>query len=126
MADYETLHVYYMSGTMMPTMCQILVVTDPINFLKRFKKVIRVLRAWRSIAVARSQFVRLLLRDHAQTAAVWKTVAVNLGVHLHYFQSSEFNLSLQVYVPVLPRGHCKFRDASSNRRQPPPMRDQHL
>ena len=37
-----------------------------------------VLRAWRSIAVTRSQLRRLLLRDHVQTAAVWKTVAVNL------------------------------------------------
>ena len=29
-----------------------------------------VLRTWRSIAVTRSQFLRRLLRDHAQTAAV--------------------------------------------------------
>ena len=33
-----------------------------------------VLRTWRSIGVTRSQFLRRLLRDHAQTAAVWKAI----------------------------------------------------
>ena len=33
-----------------------------------------VLRTWRSIAVTRSQFLRRLLRDLPQTAAVWKAV----------------------------------------------------
>ena len=32
------------------------------------------LRTYRSIAVTRSQFLRRLLRDHAQTAAVWKAI----------------------------------------------------
>ena len=32
----------------------------------------------RAIAVTRSQFLQRLLRDHAQTSSVWKTVAVNL------------------------------------------------
>ena len=44
--------------------------------LKNVKtNLIRVLWAWRSIAVTRSQFLRRLLRDHVPTAAVWKTVA---------------------------------------------------
>ena len=54
---------------------------DPVTQLnrKKFYSIIyAVLRTWRSIAVTRSQFLRRLLRDHAQTAAVWKTVAVNL------------------------------------------------
>ena len=65
---------------MMPTMCQILVVTQrPKYILKTFYSIIyAVLRKWRSIAVTRSQFLRRLLGDHAQTAAVWKTVTVNL------------------------------------------------
>ena len=46
---------------------------------KKFYSIIyAVLGTWRSIAVTRSQFLRRLLRDHAQTAAVWQTVAVNL------------------------------------------------
>ena len=51
---------------------------DPIKFFKRFTNLKAVLRAWRSIAVMRSQFLQLLLRDHTQTAAVWKAVTVNL------------------------------------------------
>ena len=50
---------------------------DPVNQLnlKKFHSIIyAVLRTWRSIAVTRSQFLRRLLRDHVQTAAVWKTV----------------------------------------------------
>ena len=43
---------------------------DPIKFFKRLKNLITVLRAWRSIAVTRSQFLRLLLHDHAQTAVL--------------------------------------------------------
>ena len=50
--------------------------SDPIQFLKTFYSIIyAVLQTWRSIVVTRSQFLRRLLRDHAQTAAVWKTVA---------------------------------------------------
>ena len=37
-----------------------------------------VLRARRTIAVARPLVLRLLLRDHAQAAGVWKTDGVNL------------------------------------------------
>ena len=37
-----------------------------------------VLRGRRSTAVRRSPLLRLLLRVHAPTAGVWKTVAVNL------------------------------------------------
>ena len=55
---------------------------DPVtklNLKKRFYSIIyAVLRTWRSIAVTRSQFLRRSLRDHAHTAAAWKTVAVNL------------------------------------------------
>ena len=50
---------------------------DPVTQLnlKTFYSIIyAVLRTWRSIAATRSQFLRRLLRDHAQTAAVWKTV----------------------------------------------------
>ena len=47
-----------------------------LNLLKKSYIVIiyAVLRTWRSIAVTRSQFLRRLLRDHAQTAAVWKAI----------------------------------------------------
>ena len=54
---------------------------DPVTQLnlKTFYSIIyAVLRTWCSIAVTQSQFLRRLLRDYAQTAAVWKTVAVNL------------------------------------------------
>ena len=43
--------------------------------LKMFYNIIyAVLRTWRSIAVTRLHFLRGLLRDHAQTAAVWKAI----------------------------------------------------
>ena len=45
---------------------------DPITFLKRFNI---VLRARRTIAVTPPLVLRLLLRDHAQAAGVWMTVA---------------------------------------------------
>ena len=51
---------------------------DPVTQfnLKTFYSIIcAVLRTWRSIGVTRSQFLRRLLRDHAQTAAVWKAIA---------------------------------------------------
>ena len=51
---------------------------DPVTQLnlKTFYSIIYALRAWRSIAVTRShsQFLRRLLRDHAQSAAVWKAI----------------------------------------------------
>ena len=78
MADYETLHVCRVPW------CQQSVKfwwwpSDPIKFNKPFHSIIyAVLRTWCSIAVTRSQFLRRLLCDHAQTAAVWKTIAVNL------------------------------------------------
>ena len=47
----------------------------PIKFKKTFYSIIyAVLRTWHSIAVTRSQFLRRLLRDHAQAAAVWKAI----------------------------------------------------
>ena len=49
---------------------------DPVtkfNFKKRFI-VNAVLRTWRSIAVTWSPFLRRLLRDHAQTAAVSQAI----------------------------------------------------
>ena len=53
---------------------------DPViqlNYKKKIYSIIyAVLRTWRSIAVARSQFLRRLLRNHAQTAAVWKAIPV--------------------------------------------------
>ena len=51
---------------------------DPVTELylkKRYKKCYAVLR---TIAVTRPLVLRLLLRDHAQAAGVWKTDAVNL------------------------------------------------
>ena len=74
MADYETLHV-----------CRVHDANDVSNFggdpvtqlnlKKTFSSIIyAVLPTWRSISVTRSQFLRRLLRDHAQTAAVWKIV----------------------------------------------------
>ena len=54
---------------------------DPVtqlNLKKRFKKVYAVLRIRRTIAVTRPLVLRLLLRDHAQAAGVWKTAAVNI------------------------------------------------
>ena len=44
----------------------------------KYSSIYTVLRAWRSISVTRSQLLRQLLRDHAQTVAVWKTVALNI------------------------------------------------
>ena len=52
---------------------------DPVaqlNLKKILSIIYAVLRTWRSIAMTRSQFLRRLLRD--QTAAVWKTVNLNL------------------------------------------------
>ena len=46
-----------------------------LNFKKTLYSIIyAVLRTWRSIAVTRSQFLRGVLRDHAQTAAIWKAI----------------------------------------------------
>ena len=42
------------------------------------KFVYAVLWARRTVAVTRPLVLRLLLRDHAQAAGVWKTDAVNL------------------------------------------------
>ena len=68
-----------MSGTMMPTMCQILVVSnDPIKFKNLLNFSYAVLRARRTIAVMRPLVLRLLLHDHTQAAGVWKTDAVNI------------------------------------------------
>ena len=48
---------------------------DPMKLKKTFYSIIyAVLRTRRSIAFTRSQFLRRFLRDHAQTAGVWKTV----------------------------------------------------
>ena len=51
---------------------------DPVtqlNLKQKFYSIMyAVLRTWRSIAVTRSQFLRRLLRDHAQVAAIWKAV----------------------------------------------------
>ena len=50
---------------------------DPVtqlNLEKFYSIIYAVLRTWRSIAVTRSQFLQRLLRDHAQTAAVWKAI----------------------------------------------------
>ena len=45
------------------------------SIFKMFYSIIyAVLRTWCSIAVTRSQFLRRLLRDHVQTAAVWKAI----------------------------------------------------
>ena len=54
---------------------------DPViqlNLKKNYSIIDVVLRTWCSIAVMRSQFLRRLLCDHVQNAAVWKTIAVNL------------------------------------------------
>ena len=54
---------------------------DPVNqlhFLNVLKKCYAVLRARRTIAVTRPLVLRLMLRDHAQAAGVWKTDVVNL------------------------------------------------
>ena len=53
---------------------------DPVTQLNLKTKlcyiiIYAVLWAWRSIAVTQAQFLRRLLRDPAQTAAVWKTVS---------------------------------------------------
>ena len=50
--------------------------TDPtITILKRLKKCLRCFTARHTIAVTRPLVLRLLLRDYAQAAGVWKTVA---------------------------------------------------
>ena len=54
---------------------------DPVtqlNLKNVLKNVYAVLRARRTIAVTRPHVLRLLLRDHAQAAGVWKTDTVNL------------------------------------------------
>ena len=50
---------------------------DPVtqlNFKKFYSIIYPVLRTRHSIAITRSQFLRRLLCDHAQTAAVWKAI----------------------------------------------------
>ena len=68
-----------MSGTMMPTMCQVLVVTQ-LNFKKRFKNCLRCCTGTanhsRDTATGFAD-VQVLQCDHAQAAGVWKTDAVN-------------------------------------------------
>ena len=55
-------------------MCEILVVTQ-LNFKNVLKLFYTVLQARRTIVVMRPLVLRLLLRNHAQAAEVWKTVA---------------------------------------------------
>ena len=53
---------------------------DPVtqlNYKKTLTFFYAVLQLRRTIAVMRPLVLRLLLRDHAQTAAVWKTIADN-------------------------------------------------
>ena len=59
-------------------MCQMLVVTQWPNYIfKNVKKIVyTVLRARRTIAVTRPLVLRMLLRDHAQAAGVWRTDAI--------------------------------------------------
>ena len=45
-----------------------------INVKTFYSIIYAVLRTWRSIALTRSQFLRQLLCDHAQTSAVWKVI----------------------------------------------------
>ena len=47
---------------------------DSINFKNFYSIIYAVLQTWRSIAVTRSQFLRWLLHDHAQTGSVWKAI----------------------------------------------------
>ena len=65
-----------MYGTILPTMCQILVVTQ-LNF----KNVLEYyLHCFTDMALHSRDAVTVsarLLRDHTQTAAVWKTIADN-------------------------------------------------
>ena len=70
-----------MSGTMIPTMCQFFS-GDPVTKLN-FKNVLwYYLRCFTDMALhsryAVTVSAAVSLLDHAQTAAVWKTVAVNL------------------------------------------------
>ena len=54
---------------------------DPVTQLYRQYKLVlfyAVLQARRTIAVTRALVLRMLLRDHAQAAGVWKTEAVFL------------------------------------------------
>ena len=54
--------------------------------LKNVKKnVYAVLQARRTIAVTRPLDLRLLLRDHAQTTAVWKAIHVPAKAQLWYY-----------------------------------------
>ena len=54
--------------------------SDPVTQLhfKHFLFCYALLRSRRTIAVTRPLVLRLLLRDHAHAAGVWKTDAVNL------------------------------------------------
>ena len=47
-----------------------------LNFKNVLENVYAVLRAQRTIAVTRPLVLRLLLRDHAQAAGVWKAEAI--------------------------------------------------
>ena len=51
--------------------------SDPVNQLnlkktRLYSIIYAVIRTWCSISGTRKQFLRRLLRDHAQTVAVWK------------------------------------------------------
>ena len=48
--------------------------TQLIFFFKFYSSIYAVLRTWRSIAVTRPLFLRLLVCDHAQNAAVLKAI----------------------------------------------------
>ena len=57
-----------------------IVICRPAGGLKKRLNffVYAVLLAWRTIGVMRPLVLRLLLRDYAQAAGVWKTDTVNL------------------------------------------------
>ena len=94
MADFETLHVglnvgYHDANNVSNFG------GDPVtqlNFKTFYSIIYAVLRTWRSIAVTRSQFLQRLLRDHAQTAAVWKTVAGHNSISTALVISYMFSL----------------------------------
>ena len=77
---------------------------DPIKLKKRLKKIYAVLRAWRTIAVTRPLVLRLLLRNHAQAAEVWKTVAGHTSLRgfakLKKFKKSPKKLEVGGWVQV--------------------------
>ena len=74
-----------------------------LHFFTRFIVLFTLFYGHGELAVTRSQFLRRLLRDHAQTAAVWKAIHTSLEKSVKRFERSN-GLNTALYKNYLISG----------------------